>query len=61
MKLLILIVAVGALVIALLAYRKAGGSSDDLTKELEKPLDQIREKTADTLSKMEKSLRKEDE
>ncbi len=61
MKLIILLVAVAALVVALLAYKKAGGDTKDLTKELEKPLDSIREKTADTLSKMEKSLRKEDE
>jgi len=59
MTLLILLVAVAALVIALLAYKKAGGSTRDLTRELEKPLDTIREKTADTLSRVEKSIRKD--
>lgn len=61
MRLLILLVAVAALVIAILAYKKAGGDTKELTRELEKPLDRFREKTADTLSKMEESLRKKDE
>jgi hypothetical protein len=47
------IIAVAALVIAILAYRKAGGSSEDLQKQV----DAVRQKTADTLARVEKSLR----
>jgi len=47
------IIAVAALVIAILAYKKAGGSSEDLQRQM----DSIRQKTADTLGKVEKSLR----
>jgi len=46
------LIAVVALIIAILAYQRMGGSKIDPKK--------LREKTADTLSKMEKSLRKED-
>jgi len=53
---LVFLIAVAALVIAILAYRKAGGSSEDLQRQMES----VRQKTADTLSKMEKSLRGED-
>jgi len=61
MRLLILLVAVAALVVALLAYKRTGGSARDLTRELEKPLESLRDKTADTLSKIEKSIRKQDD
>jgi len=61
MRLLILLVAVAALVVALLAYKKAGGNTKELSRELEKPLDSLREKTAETLSKMGQSLRKEND
>ena len=44
------IIAVVALIIAILAYKRSGGTID-LPKDL-------REKTADTLSKMEQALRK---
>jgi len=48
------LIAVIALVIAVLAYQKAEGS-----KDLKEQLAALREKTADTLGKMEKALRKE--
>ena len=47
------IIAVVALVIAILAYRKAGGSSEALQRQV----DSVRQKTADTLAKVEKSVR----
>ena len=47
------LIAVAALVIAILAYKKAGGSSEDLQRQMES----VRQKTADTLAKVEKSLR----
>jgi len=47
------VIAVAALIIAILAYKKAGGAID-LPKDL-------REKTADTLSKMEQALRNVEE
>ena len=50
------LIAVAALVIAILAFRKTGGSSEDLQRQMES----VRQKTADTLAKMEKSLRVED-
>lgn len=53
---LVFLIAVAALVVAILAYRKAGGSSEDLQRQMES----VRQKTADTLAKMEKSLRGED-
>ena len=53
---LVFLIAVAALVIAILAYRKAGGSSEALQRQMES----ARQKTADTLAKMEKSLRGED-
>jgi hypothetical protein len=53
---LVFLIAVAALVVAILAYKKAGGSSEDLQRQMES----LRQKTADTLAKMEKSLRGED-
>ena len=50
------LVAVAAIVIAVLAYKKAGGSSEDLQRQMES----VRQKTADTLAKVEKSVRGED-
>ena len=50
------LIAVAAIVIAVLAYKKAGGSSEDLQRQMES----VRQKTADTLAKMEKSVRGED-
>ena len=47
------IIAVAALVIAILAYKKAGGSTEDLQRQM----DSIRQKTADTLVRVERSLR----
>ena len=53
---LVFVIAVVALVIAILAYRKAGGSSEDMQRQIES----VRQKTADTLARMEKSVRGED-
>ncbi|MEW5980170.1 MAG: hypothetical protein AB1898_30615 [Acidobacteriota bacterium] len=50
------LIAVAALIIAILAYKRSGGSKQDLQSQL----DNLRQKTADALSKMEKSLRGED-
>ena len=47
------LIAVAALVVAIMAYKKAGGSSEDLQRQMES----VRQKTADTLAKVEKSLR----
>jgi hypothetical protein len=47
------IISVAALVIAILAYKKAGGSTEDLQRQM----DSVRQKTADTLVRVEKSLR----
>ena len=53
---LIFLIAVAALIIATLAYRRSGGSTEDLKKQVE----DLRQKTADVVSKVEKSLRGED-
>jgi hypothetical protein len=53
MGFLTFLVVVAALGIAILAYQRAGGSRADL----ERQLDSLKEKTADTLAKVEKSLR----
>jgi hypothetical protein len=47
------LVAFTALVIAIMAYKKAGGSSADVKREV----DSIRQMTNETLSKVEKSFR----
>ena len=54
------IVAIVALVIAVMAYQKAGGIRDlqDQAEALRFVADNLREKTADALDKLEKSLRK---
>ena len=49
------LIAVIALVIAILAYQKAEGS-----KDMKEQLTTLRERTADTLSKMERAIRKEE-
>ena len=59
MKFIIFLVAVAALVVAILAYKRTGGTGKDLGKELEKPLGQLRDKTADTLNKLSNNLRKD--
>jgi len=56
MGFLTFLVAVAAIAIAILAYQRAGGSKADL----ERQLDSLKQKTADTLAKMEKSLRGEE-
>ena len=63
MSLLALIIAVVALVIAVLAYQKAGGIRDlqEQAEALRFVADNLREKTADALDKLEKSLRKSEE
>jgi ABC-type transporter MlaC component len=48
------LMALGALVLAVIAYRRTAAPS-----EWENQMNALRDKTADTLSKMEKSLRKE--
>ena len=53
MGFLTFLVVLAALGIAILAYQRAGGSRADL----ERRLDTLKQKTADTLAKMEKSLR----
>lgn len=55
MEVLTFIIAVAALIIAILAYQRAEGARDLRTQ-----LISLRERTADTLSRMEKALRKED-
>ena len=50
------LIAVAALIIAILAYKRSGGSTEDLKKQVE----DLREKTADVVAKAEKSLRGED-
>ena len=56
MVFLTFLVAVAALVIAILAYQRAGGSRADL----ERQLDSLKRKTADSVAKVEKSLRGEE-
>jgi len=50
------LIAVAALIIAILAYKRSGGSTEDLKKQVE----DLRQKTVDVVSKAEKSLRGED-
>jgi len=63
MSLLALIIAVIALVIAVLAYQKAGGirNLQEQAEALRFVADNLREKTADALDKLEKSIRKSEE
>lgn len=49
------VIALIALILAVVAYRRTTAP-----KEWESQIDALRQKTADTLAKMEKSLRKED-
>jgi hypothetical protein len=68
-----LLIAVGALIIAILAYQRTGGLSDlkhqaeakasspDLKKQIDALMamtDSLREKTADALDRLEKTIRK---
>jgi len=50
------LVAFTALVIAIMAYKKAGGSTEDIKKQM----DSARQKTNEALSKVENSFRGED-
>jgi hypothetical protein len=52
---LALLIALVALIVAVLAYRRTPGP-----KESETQMDTLRQKTADVLAKMEKSLRKDE-
>ncbi len=63
MTILAFIIAIVALVIAVLAYQKAGGIRDlqEQAEALRFVADNLREKTADALDKLEKSLRKTEE
>lgn len=63
MSILALVISVIALILAILAYQKAGGTAD-LKKRVEALTaltDSLREKMADALSKVEKVIRKEEE
>jgi len=59
MQILTLILAIVALVIAILAYQRAGGTGElkSQVNSLSNITESLREKTADLLSKMEKALR----
>jgi len=57
MTILTLIIAIIALVIAILAYQRAGGI-EELKRQIE--AGSLREKTADLLARIEKKLRKEE-
>ena len=63
MTILAFIIAIVALVIAVLAYQKAGGIRDlqEQAEALRFVADNLREKTADALDKLEKALRKTEE
>ncbi|MFH1625850.1 MAG: hypothetical protein ABID54_11960 [Pseudomonadota bacterium] len=52
------IIAIVALIIALLAYQRAGGMAD-VKRQIES-LGSFREKTADLLAKVEKTIRHEE-
>ena len=71
-----LLIAVVALIISILAYQRTGGTADlkrqlesatssvDLKKQVEALIavtDSLRDKTADTLDRLEKAIRKTDE
>ena len=58
MTILNFIIAVIALVVAVLAYQRTGGTAD-LKKQVEL-MGSIRDKTADLLAKLEKKVRKEE-
>lgn len=55
MGFLAFLIAVAALFVAVLAYKRSGGSRENLEQEL----DALRRKTADALARMEKSVRGE--
>lgn len=57
MSVLNFIIAVIALIIAIVAYRKAGGNTESLKTQL----NSLREKTAEILEKAEKGLRPDEE
>jgi hypothetical protein len=63
MTVLAFIIAIVALVIAVLAYQKAGGIRDlqEQAEALRFVADNLREKTADALDKLEKTIRKTEE
>jgi hypothetical protein len=58
MTILNFIIAVIALVVAVLAYQKAGGIAD-LNKQVEL-MGSVRDKAADLLAKLEKKVRKQE-
>ncbi|MDY6845006.1 MAG: hypothetical protein SVW57_13055 [Thermodesulfobacteriota bacterium] len=53
-----LIIAIIALIVAILAYQRAGGEAE--FREQIESLGPLREKTADLLAKLEKKVRKEE-
>ena len=56
MVVLSFLVALTALIIAIMAYKKAGGSAEDMQRQV----DSIRQKTNEILSGVKKSIRGED-
>jgi hypothetical protein len=56
MVVLTFLIALTALVIAIMAYKKAGGSSEDLNRRM----DSVQRKASEALSKVEKFIREED-
>ncbi len=63
MTALALIIAIIALIIAIMAYQRAGGQIEirHQLENLSKATDTLREKTADLLERMEAALRKKEE
>jgi hypothetical protein len=57
-----LVISLVALVVALLAYREAGGNRalEDSIRSLQSALDVARKETADALSRMERAVRTPD-
>ena len=57
------LISVVALIVAIMAFRRAGGQIDIAQKveSLSQVTDNLREKTADLLAKMEAALRKKEE
>jgi len=63
MEFLALIIAIAALVFSALAYQKTGGKNDlkNQIDNLGSIVDSLREKIADSLDKLEKMIRKEEQ
>jgi hypothetical protein len=60
---LALIISIIALIFAYLAFKKSGGTADELKSKVEGigiSTENLRKKTADTLSRLEKIIRRDD-